>query len=248
MAGAGLMGVGAIRDAGAMKGQGSGGAKEETMDGSMSAGGCACQREHGRAPQQDAAHESLSGTPRPSLADDRGGVDRRVLLAGTMAALTTLAVGACASPDQAASPGESSAEPAPAKSESATPAHPEGESATPEQSDTAPTDTESASAADGGSGEAVAGTGDFPVGGGVVVTTEAGVVVVTHPADAEFKAFNGKCPHAGCPVTEVTENTIVCMCHGSTFDGTTGERLEGPAPTGLQPVAIAVEGDLIYLT
>ena len=52
--------------------------------------------------------------------------------------------------------------------------------------------------------------------------------------------------HVG--VTEVTENTIVCMCHCSTFDGTTGERLEGPAPTGLQPVAIAVEGDLIYLT
>ena len=223
------------------------------MDGSGCAGGCVCQREASRredaeAPQAFQAAVQLRAQPRRSPADDRGSVDRRVLLAGTMAALTTLAVGACASPDQAASPGESSSEPAATKSEFSAAADPAGESATPAQSDPATAGSESSDAPDGGSGEAVAGTGDFPVGGGVVVTTDSGVVVVTHPADAEFKAFTGKCPHAGCPVAEVTENTIVCTCHGSTFDGTTGERLEGPAPTGLQPVAIAVEGDLIYLT
>jgi Rieske Fe-S protein len=96
-------------------------------------------------------------------------------------------------------------------------------------------------------GEPLAGTGDFPVGGGVVVKTASGPVVVTHPTDTEFLAFNGRCPHAGCPVAEVLENTILCNCHGSTFDGSTGDRLEGPAPTGLEPVPIQVAGGEIYL-
>jgi nitrite reductase/ring-hydroxylating ferredoxin subunit len=93
----------------------------------------------------------------------------------------------------------------------------------------------------------LATTTEFPVGGGKVVREGTGVVVVTQPADGEFKAFNGKCPHQGCPVTEVTENTIVCNCHGSVFDAATGDRLEGPAPVGLTPVAITVQGDQILL-
>ncbi len=62
----------------------------------------------------------------------------------------------------------------------------------------------------------------------MVVKTASGPVVITHPTDTEFLAFNGRCPHAGCPVAEVLENTILCNCHGSTFDGSTGDRLEGP--------------------
>jgi Rieske Fe-S protein len=94
----------------------------------------------------------------------------------------------------------------------------------------------------------LATTGEFPTGGGKVVqTATAGVVVVTQPADGQFKAYSGKCPHQGCPVTEVLENTIICNCHGSTFDAANGDRLEGPAPVGLTPVAISVEGDEIVL-
>jgi len=93
----------------------------------------------------------------------------------------------------------------------------------------------------------LAGTGDFPVGGGVVVKTASGVVVITHPTDTDFLAFNGTCPHQGCPVTEVLENTILCNCHGSVFDSITGDRLEGPAPTGLEPVPIQVSDGEIYL-
>ena len=62
-----------------------------------------------------------------------------------------------------------------------------------------------------------------------------------------FVAFDGRCPHAGCPVAEVLENTILCNCHGSVFDGATGQRVEGPAPTGLEPVPVQVEGGEIYL-
>ena len=162
-----------------------------------------------------------------STADDRGSVSRRGVLAGSAAAVAALALGGCASSDETSSPGT------PPSSETPSTAGPE-ESAT-STGDGAPT------------GEPLAGTGDFPVGGGAVVQVEGGVVVLTHPTDSEFLAFNGRCPHQGCPVAEVNENTIICTCHGSTFDGSTGDRLEGPAPTGLAPVPIQVTDGEIFL-
>jgi Rieske Fe-S protein len=191
------------------------------MDESSCSGGCACQR------------DGVTSTEGSGIrADDRGAVSRRGLLAGSAAAVATLALGACASTEEAAS--GSSTTPAETSGSGSAPASPEASS-------------QSAAASPGTTGEVLATTTEFPVGGGKVVTTASGVVVVTQPADGQFQAFNGKCPHQGCPVSEVTENTIVCQCHGSTFDGSTGERMEGPAPVGLKPVAITVEGDTITL-
>jgi Rieske Fe-S protein len=161
-------------------------------------------------------------------APDRGSVSRRGILAGSAAAVAVLALGACAPGEEASTSGTTPGDPTtqpPAESESADDSSGQGES----------------------SGEPVAGTGDFPVGGGVVVKTASGVVVITHPTDTDFLAFNGTCPHQGCPVTEVLENTILCNCHGSVFDGSTGDRLEGPAPVGLKPVPIQVSDGEIYL-
>ena len=166
-------------------------------------------------------------------ADDRGSVSRRGVLAGSAAAVAVLALGACASPEESSGEG--------AATSSAPPAQ------TPTESGTPPEDSPSATGDASPTGEPLAGTGDFPVGGGVVVKTDAGPVVITHPTDTEFLAFDGRCPHAGCPVTEVLENTIICNCHGSTYDASTGDRLEGPAPTGLQPVPIQVAGGEIFL-
>lgn len=161
-------------------------------------------------------------------AEDRGSarvLTRRGVLAGTAAVTATLALGACADTDDAATPGESASS-APAATDQ-------------------PTDQSSPSAE--ASAEPLATTDEFPVGGGKVVGTSGGPVVLTHPTDEEFLAFSGKCTHQGCTVAEVTENTILCTCHGSTFDGSTGDRLEGPAPTGLAPVAIRVDGGSIFL-
>jgi|APIni6443716594_1056825.scaffolds.fasta_scaffold255400_2 Rieske Fe-S protein len=166
--------------------------------------------------------------------DERGSVSRRGVLAGSAAAVAVMALGACASADETSSPGTATSSAPPSETPT------ESESATPAESQSPTGDASPA-------GEPLAGTGDFPVGGGVVVKTASGPVVVTHPADDEFLAFNGRCPHAGCPVTEVLENTIMCNCHGSTFDGSTGDRMEGPAPTGLEPVPIQVAGGEIYL-
>lgn len=164
-------------------------------------------------------------------APDRGSVSRRGILAGSAAAVAVLALGACAPGEEASTSGTTPGDPTtqpPAESESATPA-------------------DDSSGQGESSGEPLAGTGDFPVGGGVVVKTASGVVVITHPTDTDFLAFNGTCPHQGCPVTEVLENTILCNCHGSVFDGSTGDRLEGPAPIGLKPVPIQVSDGEIYL-
>jgi Rieske Fe-S protein len=68
-------------------------------------------------------------------------------------------------------------------------------------------------------------------------------VVVTQPTEGTFRAFDVTCPHQGCAVSLVTEQGIICPCHGSVFDATTGERRSGPAQSGLAPRTVTVSGD-----
>lgn len=192
--------------------------------------GCGCGPEGAGARSGAATQGAQADAAAISLGDDRGAVSRRGVLAGSAGALAALALAACAGTDETGAEGTASPE----------------ESGSPDAS--TPSEAESESESEGGStGEVLASTSEFPVGGGKVVTVGGSVVVVTQPDDGQFVAFNGTCPHQGCPVAEVTENTILCTCHGSTFDGSNGERLEGPAPRGLEPVAITVEGDSIRL-
>ncbi len=84
---------------------------------------------------------------------------------------------------------------------------------------------------------------DVPVGGGVVV--ENAKVVVTQPAEGDFKAFSAVCTHQGCLVTDVADDTISCPCHGSQFSATDGSVKGGPASAPLPTVAVTVEGDQV---
>ncbi len=213
--------------------------EQRTQNKGWDMAGCTCNcgsADQGTAEVSTAQPDMITGAPqggaRVDLASERGAVSRRGVLTGSAAAVAVLALGACAGGDETATSSPTTEPAAPTDAGSAD-----------------PTTTPSGAAPSNGTptGDPIAGVNDFPVGGGVVVKTGAGVVVVTHPTDTEFLGFNGRCPHAGCPVTEVVENTIVCNCHGSTFDGSTGQRLEGPAPTGLEPVPVAVEGGEIYL-
>lgn len=97
-------------------------------------------------------------------------------------------------------------------------------------------------AADVPSGEELATTAEVPVGGGIVLTDQK--LVITQPAEGEFKAFTAVCTHRGCTVAGVTD-TIDCTCHGSSFDLESGEPLAGPATSPLAAVAIDVDGDRI---
>ncbi|GIH65487.1 Rieske (2Fe-2S) protein [Microbispora siamensis] len=95
-----------------------------------------------------------------------------------------------------------------------------------------------------GGGE-LAKTSDIPQGGGKVFKDKD--VVVTQPAAGEFKAFSATCTHQGCPVSSVSNNEIVCPCHGSKFSAKDGSVTNGPAAKPLAEKKITVSGDSITL-
>jgi len=97
----------------------------------------------------------------------------------------------------------------------------------------------------GGGGDALASTSEIEVGGGTIFADEQ--VVVTQPSEGEFKAFNSTCTHQGCQVESVSDGTIHCPCHGSSFSIEDGSVQGGPASSPLEEVSISVEGDSIVL-
>lgn len=94
-------------------------------------------------------------------------------------------------------------------------------------------------------GTALGPVAEIPVSGGRV--NETAQVVVTQPQAGTIKGFTAVCPHQGCLVSTVENNEILCPCHGSLFSAEDGAVLQGPAETGLAPVNVAVEGDMVVL-
>jgi nitrite reductase/ring-hydroxylating ferredoxin subunit len=90
-------------------------------------------------------------------------------------------------------------------------------------------------------------TSQVPVGGGVLVNSGAGVVVV-QPTSGTFKAYSAVCPHQGCAVNSFTPTVMVCPCHGSTFSVTDGAVLSGPSPAGLTPLKAVVQGSDVVVS
>lgn len=97
----------------------------------------------------------------------------------------------------------------------------------------------------GGSGQVLGQATDIPVGGGKVFADQK--IVVTQPAQGEFKAFSAVCTHAGCAVGSVGGGTINCPCHGSKFKITDGSPAGGPAKEALAAKEVKVEGGSITL-
>ena len=63
-----------------------------------------------------------------------------------------------------------------------------------------------------------------------------------------FYGFGDTCTHQGCSLAggELDGTTVTCPCHGSQFDVTSGEVLEGPAEDPVPSWAVEVRGgDLI---
>ena len=103
----------------------------------------------------------------------------------------------------------------------------------------------SGGASGGGASGDLAATADIPSGGGTVFPEQK--VVVTQPADGEFKAFTAVCTHQGCIVASVADGTINCDCHGSKFSIEDGSVENGPATSPLEEVEITVKGGEITL-
>ncbi|QES50694.1 FeS-binding protein [Streptomyces venezuelae] len=81
---------------------------------------------------------------------------------------------------------------------------------------------------------------DVPVGGAKLYREQK--VLVSCPAEGQYKAFSAQCTHAGCVLDKIDANEGNCPCHRSRFDVTTGKVLKGPAETPLPAVPVRVEG------
>ncbi len=86
----------------------------------------------------------------------------------------------------------------------------------------------------------------IPVGGGKVFAGQK--VVVTQPTSGDFKAFSAVCTHQGCIVSDVSDGTINCGCHGSRFDISTGDVKAGPATAPLPAKGVTVNSSGITVT
>lgn len=118
--------------------------------------------------------------------------------------------------------------------------------------DTSPTpppagETTPAQASPATSGEALVAAAEVPLEGGVIVDSGQTKVVITQPQRDDFVGLSAVCPHQGCLVNEVADQTITCPCHGSQFSIADGSVVNGPATTGLTPVPVKVDGDQIVL-
>lgn len=95
------------------------------------------------------------------------------------------------------------------------------------------------------SGLEVGPVSDIPVGGGANFTVQGTPMVVTQEKEGAFKAFSAVCTHQGCLVG-CRDKEIVCDCHASVFNPTTGAVISGPAPEGLPEIAIEVRDGIIF--
>ena len=149
-------------------------------------------------------------------------VKRASALGLSIGALGTI-LAACGGDDSSA---PAAADPPPPAQEPAPP--PPEEPAPAPEPETAP-EPEPAEA-----GGATISTADVDASGLGAVDTGAGKIAVAN-VDGEYFAFDDTCTHQGCSLSTGTLDgmNVTCPCHGSTFNVTNGEVVNGPArPAG----------------
>jgi cytochrome b6-f complex iron-sulfur subunit/menaquinol-cytochrome c reductase iron-sulfur subunit len=72
---------------------------------------------------------------------------------------------------------------------------------------------------------------------------DLGAVWLVRRGDA-VSAFSAVCPHLGCSVNALTDGTFACPCHTSAF-AADGARMAGPAPRGMDPLAVRVDDGVV---
>lgn len=66
-------------------------------------------------------------------------------------------------------------------------------------------------------------------------------VVVSRGGDGTLTAYNTVCTHAGCAINKLEGTKLICPCHGSEFDATTGKVLREPAVAPLKSLTVEVK-------
>ena len=80
------------------------------------------------------------------------------------------------------------------------------------------------------------------VGGYVLVN---GVIVI-RAAAGTFEALSSTCTHAGCTVGYDSHSaTIVCPCHGGTYNPASGNVISGPPPSALTTYKVTQSGNIL---
>ncbi len=66
------------------------------------------------------------------------------------------------------------------------------------------------------------------------------------PVEASVLALYRKCPHLGCQIPQLCQQSqwFECLCHGSKYT-VLGEKRDGPAPRGMDRFAVVIE-DGVY--
>jgi cytochrome b6-f complex iron-sulfur subunit len=64
------------------------------------------------------------------------------------------------------------------------------------------------------------------------------------PVDASVLALYRKCPHLGCQIPQLCNQSqwFECLCHGSKYT-VLGEKRDGPAPRGMDRFTVVMEND-----
>jgi len=78
----------------------------------------------------------------------------------------------------------------------------------------------------------------------------AGKKLAIANVDGEFFAIDDTCSHEECSLgTEgfLDGNVIICGCHGSQFDITSGKVMSLPAPTDVETYEIKIENGEVYV-
>jgi 3-phenylpropionate/trans-cinnamate dioxygenase ferredoxin subunit len=90
--------------------------------------------------------------------------------------------------------------------------------------------------------EAVSGAGDLGEGEMRAFDVRGTRIAVANIGGA-FHAFDDTCTHMACSLADgdLEETTVICPCHGSEFDVTSGAVLQGPAREPLATYQTRVE-------
>ena len=90
----------------------------------------------------------------------------------------------------------------------------------------------------------VAKVGDITPGGMAAYEVDGNPVAVAN-VDGQFFAFSNVCTHRGCQLSDgqLDSVNVICPCHGSRFDITTGAVITGPATVAIKTFDLEVVGD-----
>ncbi len=90
--------------------------------------------------------------------------------------------------------------------------------------------------------------GEFPLGGGTVVSVSNKPVIVVNTKTGGIKAFSAICTHLGCVVYwDQNKNLITSPCHDGRFNPVTGDVVSGPPPRPLPAYELAVKDGKVLI-